>query len=274
MTTLPLPLRSVRPALPTVPRDVVRTAAALGAYAFAFGVSYGAVASAAGLGVVATLVSSIVMNSGASQFAFVGVLAAGGSPFAGGLTATLLGTRNAFYGLRMAPLLAWRGAQRAAAAQLLLDETTAMALNRQAPQGARLGFLSTGLSILVLWNSATLVGALAGTTLGDPRRLGLDAMVAAAFLALLWPQVRGTRAGITVVSAAALAASLVPASPAGVPVLGAVGVALLAGALPPTPTGRHTRPRRPPGAVDLPARHRRSGLLPRRSARHRSREQR
>lgn len=215
-------------------RAVLRQALGVGVATGAYGVSFGAVSVAAGLSVAQTCALSLLMFTGASQFALVGVLAAGGSPFAGAATAVLLGTRNAFYGVRMGALLGWRGARRAAAAHVLIDESTAVGLAHASSRpAARLGFAATGVSVLVLWNAATLAGALAGSALGDPRRLGLDAAVGAAFLALVWPQVRGRRALAVAAGAAALALALVPSTPAGVPVLAAVGVAVLGGLLAP-----------------------------------------
>ncbi|MCP6167344.1 AzlC family ABC transporter permease, partial [Klebsiella pneumoniae] len=88
------------------------------------------------------------------------------------------------YGLRLAPLLAWRGVRRLGAAHLVIDESTAMAVTRGSTEAARTGFTWTGGSVFVLWNLFTLLGAIGGTVLGDPRTYGLDAAVGAAFLAL------------------------------------------------------------------------------------------
>jgi 4-azaleucine resistance transporter AzlC len=197
----------------------------------AYGVSFGAVSVAAGLSVAQTCALSLLMFTGASQFALVGVLAAGGAPLSGALTALLLGTRNTLYGLRLAPLLQWSGWRRLLTAQLVIDESTAMSVARDSRAAARLGFLTTGLAVFVLWNLATFGGAIAGTVLGDPRTLGLDAAVGAAFIALLWPRLRDRRNQLVALAAAAVALGMVPIAPAGVPVLAAAGVALLAGAL-------------------------------------------
>jgi 4-azaleucine resistance transporter AzlC len=197
----------------------------------AYGVSFGAVSVAAGLSVAQTCALSLLMFTGASQFAMVGVLAAGGAPLSGALTALLLGTRNTLYGLRLAPLLQWSGWRRLLTAQLVIDESTAMSVARDSRAAARLGFLTTGLAVFVLWNLATFGGAIAGTVLGDPRTLGLDAAVGAAFIALLWPRLRDRRNQLVALAAAAVALGMVPIAPAGVPVLAAAGVALLAGAL-------------------------------------------
>ena len=210
---------------------IVRDSLGVGVATGAYGVSFGAVSVAAGLSVAQTCTLSLVMFTGASQFAFVGVLAAGGAPLSGGLTALLLGTRNTLYGLRLAPLLRWRGARRLLASQVLIDESTAMSMTRTTTAAARVGFLATGVAIFVLWNLATLLGAVAGSAIGDPRTYGLDAAVGAAFLALLWPRLTDLRNRVVALAAAAVALGIVPLAPAGVPVLAAAGVALLAGVL-------------------------------------------
>ena len=220
------------PGLPAEERSgIIRDGLAVGLATGAYGVSFGAVSVAAGLSVLQTCALSLLMFTGASQFALVGVVAAGGAPLSGAATALLLGTRNTLYGLRMAPLLQWRGWRRTAAAQLLIDESTAMSVNRGSVAASRLGFVSTGLAVFVLWNAATAVGAVGGQVLGDPRTYGLDAAVGAAFLALLWPRLGDRRSQVVAGCAVLVALALVPLTPAGVPVLAAGGVALLAGVL-------------------------------------------
>ena len=208
-------------------RDSVTVGIATGAY----GISFGAIGVTSGLSILQTCALSLLMFTGASQFALVGVLASGGAPVSAAATALLLGSRNTLYGLRLAPLLGWSGARRAAAAHLLIDESTAMALNRETRVDARTAFLGTGLSVFALWNLATLGGALAGESLGDPRTYGLDAAVGAAFLALLWPRLDSPLTRLVAVLAAALALGLVPVTTAGVPVLAAALVAVVAGAV-------------------------------------------
>ncbi|GAA3665261.1 hypothetical protein GCM10022237_26640 [Nocardioides ginsengisoli] len=208
-------------------RDSLGVAIATGTY----GLSFGAVGVASGLSVAQSCALSLVMFTGASQFALVGVLGSGGTPVAGALAALLLGTRNTLYGLRLAPLLGFRGWRRAAAAHVLIDESTAMSVTRPDRALARTGFLTTGATIFVLWNLTTLVGALAGELIGDPRDLGLDAAVGAAFLALLWPRLTTPLLRIVAVLAALVAAGAITLTPAGVPVLMAAGVAVLVGVL-------------------------------------------
>jgi predicted branched-subunit amino acid permease len=184
---------------------------------------------AAGLSVAQTCALSLLLFSGASQFALAGVVASGGAPVAGALSAVLLGTRNALYGIRLGPLLGLRGWRRPVGAQVVIDESTAMAVAQPNGELARLGFWTTGLGVYVLWNTATAVGAVVGDTLGDPRAYGLDAAVSAAFLALLWPRLATPTARLAAVLAAALAIGVVPLTTAGVPVLLSVVVAIALG---------------------------------------------
>lgn len=226
---------------------IVRDALAVGVATGAYGISFGAIAVSSGLSVAQACALSLLVFTGASQFALVGVLAAGGAPLSGTATALLLGSRNTLYGLRVAPLVGWTGWRRAAAAHLLIDESTAMSVSRDSAAAARLGFLSTGLAVFVLWNLATLGGAIAGERLGDPRTYGLDAAVAAAFLALLWPRLADRRNQGVALLGAAVALALVPVTAAGVPVLAAGAVALLVGVL-----SRRPDPTEYPSRDDLP----------------------
>jgi predicted branched-subunit amino acid permease len=209
---------------------IVRDGIAVGVATGAYGLSFGAIAVTGGLDVWQTCALSLLMFTGASQFALVGVVSSGGAPFSGAATALLLGSRNGLYGLRLAPLLGWTGWRRLGAAHLVIDESTAMSVTRDNEQDARTGFLSAGLSVFALWNLATLVGALAGQSLGDPRTFGLDAAVGGAFLALLWPRLRDRANQVAAVLAVAVALGLVPLTPAGFPVLAAGVVAVLVGA--------------------------------------------
>ncbi len=224
-------------------RTIIRDGIAVGVATGAYGISFGAISVAAGLSILQTCVLSLLVFTGASQFAFVGVLAAGGAPLSGSVTGLLLGTRNTLYGLRVAPLLGWTGWRRAGAAHLLIDESTAMSVSRETREEARVGFLSTGLAVFTLWNLATYGGAVAGEALGDPRTYGLDAAVGAAFLALLWPRLRDRDNQLTAVLAVALALMLVPVAPAGVPVLAAGARRDRRRTRHPAGPGRHRDPR-------------------------------
>jgi predicted branched-subunit amino acid permease len=197
---------------------VLRDSIGLGLAVGTYGLSVGAVASAAGLSVAQACAMSLLMFTGASQFALVGVLGAGGSAAAGVAGALLLGSRNTLYAVRLAELLRLSGPRRIAAAHLTLDESTAMAT--AAPAGLeRTAFWATGITIYLLWNVMTLVGAAGAAQLGDPGRFGLDAVAPAAFFALLAPRLREREALRIAVAGALLALAAVPFTPAGVPVL-------------------------------------------------------
>ncbi|MDT7572078.1 MAG: hypothetical protein QOE05_2252 [Actinomycetota bacterium] len=197
---------------------MLRNSIGLGLAVGTYGLSLGAVASAAGLSVAQACATSLLMFTGASQFALVGVLGAGGSAAAGVVGALLLGSRNTLYAVRLAELLRLSGPRRVAAAQLTLDESTAMAT--AAPPGLeRTAFWATGITIYLLWNLMTLLGAVGAAQLGDPGRFGLDAVAPAAFLALLAPRLRERESLRIAVGGALLALAAVPFTPAGVPVL-------------------------------------------------------
>jgi predicted branched-subunit amino acid permease len=196
---------------------VLRDAAAIGVAVGAYGLGFGAAGVTAGLSVLQTCVLSLLVFTGASQFALVGVLGAGGSAFAGMAGALLLGSRNTLYAVRLAGLFDFRGARRHLAAQGTIDETTAMATG--APEAlAGTAFWATFASVYLCWNSATLLGAL-GAGVVDARALGLDAAIGAAFLALLAPQIRDRVGARVALSGALIAALAIPLTPAGVPVL-------------------------------------------------------
>lgn len=211
----------------------LRQAVSVGVATGAYGISFGALSVAAGLTVAQTMALSLLMFTGGSQFAFVGVLGAGGSGTAATATAALLGVRNGLYGLQVAPMLRTSPLVRPLAAHLTIDESTAVGTAQPTPATRRLGFWATGVAVFALWNAMTLVGAVVGDALGDPRRWGLDAAAAAAFLALLWPRLRAREAQATAVAAAVVAVVTTPALPAGVPVLLAALVAVAVSVLRP-----------------------------------------
>lgn len=210
-------------------RGVLIEAATIGVTTGAYGISFGALSVTSGLSVWQTMALSALMFTGASQFALVSVLAGGGSAVAAVAGSALLGLRNLFYGLRMRQILQPSAALSVPAAQLTIDESTAMALahyDRPEPRPA-LAFWSTGLSVFVLWNLGSLIGALGASSIGDPQRWGLDAVVPAAFLALLWPQITSRRLlGVAVVGAV-VGMSLTPVLAPGLPVLCAALVPFL-----------------------------------------------
>jgi predicted branched-subunit amino acid permease len=194
--------------------------------------SFGALSVTAGLSVLQTCALSLLMFTGASQFAFIGVVGAGGSAWAGAATAALLGSRNALYGLRLSSLLGVAGPRRLLASQLVIDETTAMAIARDGPEASRFAFWVTGAALFCLWNLGTLIGALATQALPDPKALGLDAAPPAAFLALLAPRLRAREPMAVALAAALIAVVALPFVPTGVPLLIVAAAVVLYGIRP------------------------------------------
>ncbi|WP_327113833.1 AzlC family ABC transporter permease [Streptomyces sp. NBC_01341] len=199
----------------SVVRDALGVGIAVGLSGFAFGVT----SAGSGLTLLQTCALSLLVFTGASQFALVGALAAGGNPCTAAAGAFFLGIRNAFYGLRLSQLLDVPRMLRPFAAQWVIDETTAVALGQPTRRAARIGFTVTGLSLYVLWNLTTLAGALGAEALGDTDAWGLDAASPAVFLALLAPMLKSTTERVTAGLAVLLVLGLLPVLPAGVPVL-------------------------------------------------------
>jgi predicted branched-subunit amino acid permease len=212
------PVNSARLA-PNARNAIVRDALGIGVATGAYALSFGAISVTAGLSIAQTCALSLLMFTGASQFAFVGVIASGGNAWAGAATAALLGSRNALYGLRLSSILRTGGWRRFASAQLVIDESTAMAIARDEPAAGRFAFHATGLSVFALWNLGTFIGALATHALPDPKVLGFDAAPPAAFLALLAPRLRAREPLAIAMAAALLALVALPFVPAGVPLL-------------------------------------------------------
>jgi predicted branched-subunit amino acid permease len=207
-----------------IPVVAISVGMATGIYA----VSFGALGVTAGLTILETMLLSMLMFSGASQFAFVGVVATGGLgaiPTAIA-SAWLLGVRNGFYALRMAPVLGVSGMAKLLSAQLTIDESTAVAAAQSDITQERRAFWWTGASVFVFWNLMTLFGALLGDQIGDPANFGLDSAAAAAFLGLVWPRLENNTYRLIAVLAMALAIAISPFAPAGIPVL--IGAAVAA----------------------------------------------
>jgi 4-azaleucine resistance transporter AzlC len=215
------------PARARVVRDSLAVGLAVGAYGFAFG----AASVSAGLSVLQTCLLSLLAFTGGTQFAVVGVVAGGGSLVAALASGLLLGSRNTLYAMRLGPLLQTRGARRLVAALGTIDESTAMAIGQPSPDLARVAFWWTFGGVFVFWNLSTVLGGLVGS-LVDPATIGLDAVVPAAFLALLAPRLRtGVIERRVAVAGAAIALGLIPFTPPGVPVLASCAALLIASGL-------------------------------------------
>lgn len=198
----------------------VSIAIAVGVY----GISFGALAVAAGLSVWQAVALSLLMFTGGSQFAFIGVLAGGGTLGAATTAASLLGIRNAVYGVQLNALLRPRGLLKPLMAQLTIDESTATAVAQPDIAEQRRGFWTAGIGVFVMWNLFTALGALLGSQIGDPAAFGLDGAAVAAFLGLLWPRLKGRDAAAIAVASAFVTLVAVPFVPAGIPIIVAAAV--------------------------------------------------
>ena len=209
----------------SVKRDSFTFSITVGAY----GIAFGAAAIADHFTILQACLLSLLLFSGASQFAVVGVLGAGGSAASAIATSTLLGSRNALYGLRLAPILNHKGWRRAVGAQVTIDESTGVALSQDTNKSMKQGFWYTGIGVFIFWNFFTLLGALGAKAIGNPSAWGLDAAVPAAFLGMLWPRLKGRDTWAVAAASVVLSLTLVPFVPAGVPIISCAVIAILLG---------------------------------------------
>lgn len=217
----------------------VKIAASIAVATGLYGVSFGALAVASGLTFWQTMVLSLLLFSGGSQFAFIGVIAGGGTGVAAMSASALLGIRNGIYGMQINALLRPTGWRRLVAAHVTIDESTATATGQTDAAEQRRGFWVAGLGTFVLWNIMTAVGAYLGGVLGDPKQWGLDGAAVAAFLGLLWPRIKGFQPAAIAVVCALATLLAIPFVPAGVPILVAAVVAGLIGWFRPAPDPGH-----------------------------------
>ena len=216
---------SVNPKGTQVDRTALSVAFTVGLY----GAAFGAAGVTAGFSILQTCLLSILLFSGASQFAVVGIMGAGGSAVSAIATATLLGFRNALYGLQMAPILKVKGLKRILAAQITIDESTAVATLQENDADRRRGFYITGIGVYVFWNLFTFLGALGASAIGDPSVWGLDAAVPAAFCGLIWPRLKNKTHFVVSAVAIAWALLLTPITAAGIPIITTVLLAVIFG---------------------------------------------
>ncbi|ASY19777.1 branched-chain amino acid ABC transporter permease [Candidatus Planktophila vernalis] len=211
----------------TTLRDSLSVSITVGAY----GTAFGAAAVANGFSVLQTCLLSLLTFSGASQFAVIGVLGAGGGAISGIATASLLGIRNGVYGVIMAPRLKVKGFKRIVAAQITIDESTAVALGQEVrgESAMRQGFWLTGFGVFIFWNLFTVAGALGAQAMGDIRAWGLDSAVPAAFLGLVWPRLKTNRDRFLAVGCVVFALAMTPILPAGLPIIATAFIAVAVG---------------------------------------------
>jgi predicted branched-subunit amino acid permease len=211
----------------TTLRDSLSVSITVGAY----GTAFGAAAVANGFSLLQTCLLSLLTFSGASQFAVIGVLGAGGGAISGIATASLLGIRNGVYGVIMAPRLKVKGFKRIVAAQITIDESTAVALGQEVrgEKAMRQGFWLTGFGVFLFWNLFTVAGALGAQAMGDIRAWGLDSAVPAAFLGLVWPRLKTNRDRALAVGCMIFALAMTPILPAGLPIIATAFIAVAVG---------------------------------------------
>lgn len=207
--------------------SVLSVAISVGLATGLYGISFGALSVTAGFDIWQTIALSTLMFSGGSQFAFVAI---GFSDLSTAVTsAWLVGIRNGFYALSMAPIVEPKGLMRFIAAQLTIDESTAVSTSREKLSEKKAGFWYTGIAIYVLWNSATILGASLGSLLSNPNEFGLDAVASVALFALVWPKLQnrtGAIIGATAILVSVLSSTFLPSGP---PVLLAAAVAVAVG---------------------------------------------
>ena len=211
-------------------KQIYGPALALGFAVFVFAISFGVVCVSAGGSVPKAMAMSLLVFTGASQFSAVSVIAAGGTAASAVAGALILASRNAIYGVAIAPWLTGRLPYRLAAAQFTIDETTGMTLAQDTPARRRLAFWVTAASIYVFWNVGTLIGALAGSSI-DTQKYGLDVAFPAAFVAMVTPLVQSPRAKRVGFAGAAVCLATTPFLPIGLPIIVAA-LAALAGLRP------------------------------------------
>ncbi|WP_436771276.1 AzlC family ABC transporter permease [Yinghuangia sp. YIM S09857] len=184
------------------------------------GASFGAIAVSGGLDWWVPVLMSVVVFAGGAQFAAIGVVLSGGGATAAVATGLVLNARLLPFGFTVADTLGRRARTRALGAHLTTDEGVAFVLRHRDPALRRAAFWACGIALFAAWNLAVVVGAAAGSTIGDTDALGLDAAFPAVLLALVRPTLAAeptTRNAALLGAAAAVAAT--PFLPAGVPVL-------------------------------------------------------
>ncbi len=216
----------------------VRDGIVIGAATGLFGAGFGVLSVASGLSVAQTCVMSLLVFTGASQYAAVGVLGAGGSPISAAGSALLLAARNGLYGMTVSQFVRGSLPKRVLGAHLTIDESTALAVGQTKPQDREPAFWAGGLSVFFFWNLSTLLGAVGGNAMGDPATFGLDGAFPAGFIALMAPGLKHRPGLLAATVGAVVAAVAIPFTEPGLPILlaasGAV-VALLVAGPPPDP---------------------------------------
>ena len=190
------------------------------------GLSYGAIAVASGFPLWFPAAQSVLVLAGASEFLFIGIVAAGGNPIAAALAGLLVNARHLPYGLALPDVLG-TGWRRILGAHVMNDESVVFALAQDDPPAKRVAFWTCGLGVLICWPGGAIMGALIGTAVRDTSALGLDAMFPAVILALIVPALRDRPTRRAALAGAVIALAATPWLPPGLPVLLALGALLL-----------------------------------------------
>ena len=203
------------------------TAVPVGIAVGLFGVSFGVLSvSTGGMGALPAIAMSATTFAGSAQFAAASIVSGGGQPIAAIAAGLLLNARYLPIGVSVAQFLFGGPVQRFAQAQLVVDESWAIASRGGGTFDAH-RLVGAGIVLWLAWVVGTIIGVIGGEALGDPAALGLDAAFPALFLALLIPQLVGRRAVAAALLGAGIAIALVPLTPAGVPIIAAAGAALI-----------------------------------------------
>ncbi|MBA0126033.1 AzlC family ABC transporter permease [Haloechinothrix sp. YIM 98757] len=209
----------------TVGREIGADAALVAAAVGVVGLAFGAIAVGSGQPLWLPIALSVLVFAGASQFVFIGILAAGGGPLGALVAALAVNSRHLPFGFAVSDALG-SGWRRYVGAHLMIDETVAFTIAQQDPGRRRAVYWTLGVGLFVTWNIGVLAGSLAGTAAGDTAALGLDAAFPAMLLALVRPSLRERRMAIAAALGACVAVASTPVLPSGMPVLAALLVLL------------------------------------------------
>ncbi len=193
----------------------------------AIGLSYGAIAVTSGFPLWVPAAQSVLVLAGASEFLFIGIVAAGGSPLAAALAGLLVNARHLPYGLALPPGVTGRGWRRLAGTHVMNDESVVFALAQEDLPGKRAAYWACGLGVLICWPGGAILGALIGSVVHDTSTFGLDAMFPAVILALIVPDLRDRMTLRAALAGAVIALIATPFLPAGLPVLLALAAVVL-----------------------------------------------
>jgi predicted branched-subunit amino acid permease len=182
--------------------------------------SFGVLARDVGMPAWAAVLMSAIVFAGSAQIAALTILGAGGGLGSALGAAALMNSRFLPMGIAFAPSLPGGPVSRAAQGQTVVDVSLVVARDGRGGYDRGLLFGSSAIQYCT-WVGGTAAGAIAGSLIGDPEALGLDAVYPAFFLALMIGELRSGRAKGVAAAGALIALALVPFTPPGVPVLAA-----------------------------------------------------